>query len=89
LHAFKDDQELLLVFGDATNKLDDSRKTYGSGRFLFVKFDENSGNKVVLDFNRAFVPPCGFSNQFNCPMPPLNNKIATAIFAGEKNPIFK
>ena len=83
LNAFDDDGVLLLVFADPTN----GKTTYGSGRFLFVdRIPETS--RVVIDFNRAFVPPCGFSNQYNCPLPPQQNRISTAIEAGERNPIF-
>jgi uncharacterized protein (DUF1684 family) len=83
LNAFDDDGVLLLVFADPTN----GKTTYGSGRFLFVDRIPNSSH-VVIDFNRAFVPPCGFSNQYNCPLPPQQNRISTAIEAGERNPIF-
>jgi uncharacterized protein (DUF1684 family) len=83
LNAFDDDGKLLLVFGDLTNRTE----TYGSGRFLFV--DRNTGtDEVILDFNRAFIPPCGFSIHYNCPMPPIQNRIKVAIRAGEKNPVF-
>lgn len=39
---------------------------------------------VTLDFNRAFVPPCGFSAQYNCPLPPAQNRFAEPVIAGEK-----
>lgn len=88
LAAFDDGGVLLLVFGDATN----GSETYGSGRFLFVRRDDDSGfgdpGAVVLDFNRAFVPPCGFSAQYNCPLPPAQNRFSEAIRAGEKNVVF-
>lgn len=87
LNAFDDDGVLLLVFGDPTNR----ESTYASGRFLFVEraADEfGQGGEVVLDFNRAFVPPCGFSDQYNCPLPPLSNRIAVPVTAGEKRPRF-
>ncbi len=83
LNAFDDDGHLLLVFGDPTNKTE----TYGSGRFLFV--DHTPGvDHVTLDFNRAFVPPCGFSIHYNCPMPPAQNRIQVPVRVGEKNPVF-
>lgn len=82
LSAFDDDGRLLLVFGDPTN----GDETYGAGRFLFV--DAPTGGRVTLDFNRAFVPPCGFSDQFNCPMPPLQNRLQVAVHAGERLPRF-
>jgi uncharacterized protein (DUF1684 family) len=70
---------LQIVFSDATSGVD----TYSVGRFLFVAPDA-SGN-VLLDFNRAILPPCGFSNAFNCPVPPKQNRFTVAIEAGEKN----
>lgn len=83
LAAFDDDGTLLLVFGDPTNGVD----TYGSGRFLFVERDPDS-TAVTLDFNRAFVPPCGFSAQYNCPLPPPQNRLHLPVLAGEKLPVF-
>lgn len=83
LSAFDDDGTLLLVFGDPTN----GDSTYGAGRFLFV---EHTGEgRVRLDFNRAFVPPCGFSDQYNCPMPPRQNRLHLPVEAGEKLPVFR
>jgi uncharacterized protein (DUF1684 family) len=84
LHAFDDDGTLLLVFGDPTN----GRATYGGGRFLIVP-REPGGDRVVLDFNRAFVPPCGFSAQYNCPLPPRQNRFAVPVPAGEQLPVFR
>jgi uncharacterized protein (DUF1684 family) len=43
---------------------------------------------VSLDFNRAFVPPCGFSVQYNCPLPPAQNRFGVAIEAGERQVVF-
>ncbi|MFD7204908.1 DUF1684 domain-containing protein [Streptomyces sp. NPDC059893] len=83
LSAFDDDGTLLLVFGDPTN----GTATYGAGRFLFV---EHTGEgRVRLDFNRAFVPPCGFADQYNCPMPPRQNRFHLPVEAGEKLPVFR
>ncbi|MEV7799668.1 DUF1684 domain-containing protein [Microbacterium foliorum] len=84
LAAFDDGGTLLLVFGDETN----GSATYGSGRFLFVELRDDEGS-VTLDFNRAFVPPCGFSAQYNCPLPPASNRFPLPIRAGEKNVVFR
>ncbi|GAA4812026.1 DUF1684 domain-containing protein [Streptomyces ziwulingensis] len=84
LSAFDDDGTLLLVLGDPTN----GDTTYGAGRFLFVERTDDA-HRVVLDFNRAFVPPCGFSDQYNCPMPPRQNRLHLAVEAGEKRPVFR
>lgn len=79
--------KLQLVFGDRTNGVE----SYGAGRFLFLDHpaaerDLAPGDSipVVVDFNRATVPPCGFSNQMNCPLPPLQNRLPFALRAGEK-----
>lgn len=86
LSAFDDDGTLLLVFGDPTNGDDGPDGTYASGRFLFVTRD---GDRAVLDFNRAFVPPCGFSDQYNCPLPPRNNRFPVPVTAGEKRVVLR
>ena len=87
--AFDDGGTLLLVFGDATN----GAETYGAGRFLFVQREADAAagepGDVVLDFNRAFVPPCGFSAQYNCPLPPVANRFPLPIRAGEKTVVFR
>ncbi len=85
LNAFDDGGVLLLVFGDPTN----GDETYGSGRFLFIDLAEfGDEGDIELDLNRAFVPPCGFSDQFNCPLPPVSNRIAVPVRAGERVPRF-
>ncbi|OIH98806.1 hypothetical protein BIU92_12560 [Curtobacterium sp. MCBA15_003] len=89
LSAFDDDGTLLLVFGDPTNRShDDADRTYGTGRFLFVERPEGSStgqeSDVVLDFNHAFVPPCGYSDQYNCPLPPAQNRLQVPVHAGER-----
>ncbi len=89
LSAFDDDGTLLLVFGDASNGAAGPEGTYASGRFLFVRRIDDDPRRVVLDFNRAFVPPCGFSGQYNCPLPPRNNRFGRVVSAGEKQVVFR
>lgn len=79
LAAFKEGRALLLVFADATNGV----SSYSVGRFLMVA--PNVDGSITLDFNRAYLPPCGFSYSFNCPLPPAQNRFAVPIEAGEKN----
>ena len=83
LAAFKAGRALQLVFADATNDVD----TYSVGRFLFLA--PNPDGTITLDFNRAVLPPCAFSYNFNCPMPPKQNRFSVAIEAGEKNVLKK
>ncbi len=79
LAAFKSGRALQLVFADTTN----GDSTYSVGRFLFVV--PNEDGTVTLDFNLAVLPPCAFSYNFNCPLPPAQNRFGVAIEAGEKN----
>lgn len=86
--AFDDGGVLLLVFGDPTNGRETEDGTYGAGRFLFVQRPDGGAfgepGTVTLDFNRAFVPPCGFSTEYNCPLPPAQNRFLQPVLAGEK-----
>ena len=67
------------VFGDATNR----DETYPGGRFLTVDAPVE-GDWVVIDFNRAYNPPCVFTPYATCPVPPEQNKLPLRIEAGEK-----
>ena len=42
--------------------------------------------QVVLDFNKAYSPPCAFTSFATCPLPPRQNRLAVRIEAGEKRP---
>ncbi|WP_313541604.1 DUF1684 domain-containing protein [Leifsonia aquatica] len=83
LAAFKAGRALQLVFADSTN----GDSTYSVGRFLFVV--PNEDGTVTLDFNLAVLPPCAFSYNFNCPLPPAQNRFSVPIEAGEKNVLNK
>ncbi|MEM7483229.1 MAG: DUF1684 domain-containing protein [Acidobacteriota bacterium] len=71
--------EAFVVFGDATN----GDTTYGGGRFLYAPAPDEEG-RLVLDFNRAYNPPCAFTAFSTCPLPPAQNKLPVAVTAGEK-----
>ena len=83
LAAFKSGRALQLVFADATS----GDSTYSVGRFLFLA--PNADGTITLDFNRAILPPCAFSYNFNCPLPPKQNRFTVPITAGEKNVLKK
>ena len=73
-----DDGGLFLIFGDQTN----GRDTYGAGRFLDTEAPRDG--RVTVDFNKAYNPPCAFTAYATCPLPPRQNRLATAVTAGEK-----
>lgn len=70
---------LWFIFNDQTN----GRETYGAGRFLKVALDD--GGCVDLDFNRAYHPPCAFTDFATCPLAPPENRLPFSITAGERN----
>jgi uncharacterized protein len=71
--------ELYLIIADNTS----GGKTYGGGRYMYVK-KPVAGDKVILDFNKAYNPPCVFTPHATCPLPPRQNMLALEITAGEK-----
>ena len=71
--------ELFIVFRDKTS----GEATYGNGRFLSAA--EPVNGKVILDFNKAWNPPCAFSPHTLCPLPPRKNALPIEINAGELN----
>ena len=78
--ALEEDGKLFIVFGDATN----DKETYSAGRFILA--DEPAGpGTTILDFNKAYNPPCAFTEFATCPLPPKQNIMQIPIRAGEKN----
>ncbi len=73
-------EDLFLIFGDQTNGVE----TYGGGRFLYAAPPDKNG-RVVVDFNKAYNPPCVFTPYATCPLPPAQNRLAIRVEAGEKN----
>jgi uncharacterized protein len=69
---------LSFVLNDLTSKTD----TYPGGRFL--ETDPVVNGTVVIDFNRAYNPPCAVTPYATCPLAPKENRLAVAIPAGEK-----
>jgi uncharacterized protein len=72
------DQRLFVIFRDSTA----GKQTYGAGRFVYTDLPKD--DKVVLDFNKAYTPPCAFTAYATCPLPPPQNRLKVAIPAGEK-----
>lgn len=73
------DGSLFVVFADGTN----GHGSYGAGRYLDVALPLES-DRLALDFNRAYNPPCAFTPFATCPLPPPKNRLAIVIDAGEK-----
>lgn len=72
-------QSLWFLFADKTS----GRETYGAGRFLYSEGMPENG-QLVVDFNKAYNPPCAFNDYSTCPLPPQQNRMKIAVRAGEK-----
>jgi hypothetical protein len=70
--------ELFYIFRDQTS----AQETYGAGRFFYSSMPKDG--HVVLDFNKAYNPPCAFTPFATCPLPPPENRLPIRIEAGEK-----
>ena len=62
--------------------------SYSGGRYLLdtAKGASLGGtfNKLVIDLNFLYHPSCRYSNQFQCPLAPRENSVASPIEAGER-----
>lgn len=71
------DKQYFVVFADRTS----GRETYGAARFVYI--DPPQDGKVVIDFNRAYNPPCAFTAFATCPLAPPENRLDLRVTAGE------
>ena len=74
----EDADELFYIIADKTS----GKETYGAGRFFYSAMPKDG--KVVLDFNKAYNPPCAFTPYATCPLAPPENRMPVAVRAGEK-----
>ncbi|HEY7377545.1 MAG TPA: DUF1684 domain-containing protein [Steroidobacteraceae bacterium] len=72
-------EDLFIMFADGTS----GRETYGAGRFMYLPLP--GAGEVLLDFNKAYNPPCAFNEFATCPLPPRQNRLALRVEAGEKS----
>lgn len=75
---------IFLPFADATSGCE----TYGDGRYLLdgIKGADLGveDGRIVLDFNFAYNPSCGYSPRWSCPLAPPENRLPAAVRAGER-----
>ena len=58
-------------------------ETYPAGRYLEPV--PLSDGRFHVDFNQAYNPYCAYSEEYACPIPPLQNRLDIPIPAGEKD----
>jgi hypothetical protein len=85
LGAFVEDgtqriENLFVPFADTTT----GNETYSAGRYLDLH--PTATGYYTIDFNRAYNPYCAYNASYECPFPPLSNRMKLPIRAGEKVP---
>ena len=70
--------DLFFIFKDLTSRTE----TYEAGRFLHTPLPKDG--VVDLDFNRAYNPPCAFTEFATCPLPIKENQLDVRLPAGER-----
>lgn len=75
------DGRLFFTFADRTS----GHETYAASRMVYADPAGKDGT-TVLDFNKAYNPPCAFTPYSTCPMPLPENRLDLRVEAGEKKP---
>ena len=70
--------QLWFIFRDLTS----GTETYPAARFLYADAPEDGW--TVVDFNKAYNPPCAFNPHTTCPLPPRANRLPVRVEAGER-----
>jgi uncharacterized protein len=78
LYETPEKKDLFIILRDRTS----GESTYPAGRYMHVPLPANGETEV--DFNRAYNPPCAFTEFATCPLPPKQNWLKVKIEAGEK-----
>ncbi|MEO7209845.1 MAG: DUF1684 domain-containing protein [Chitinophagaceae bacterium] len=67
---------LFIPFRDATS----GKETYGGGRYIDLIIP--ASGDITINFNKAYQPYCAYTEGYNCPLPPAENTLPIAIYAG-------
>jgi len=78
LLPFISGENYFIILADETSGIE----TYGGGRFMYTSPD--SSGRIILDFNKAYNPPCAITPFAACPMPPRENHLPLELKAGAK-----
>ena len=69
---------LFVPFSDLTS----GAETYPAGRYM--ELDPTPTGIYVVDFNVAYHPYCYYNPEYDCPLPPKENRLTQPIRAGER-----
>ena len=77
LTIYRNEHGFFLPFADALA----GGETYGAGRYL--EPEDIGEGRILLDFNLAYNPYCGYNEKWSCPLTPAENRLKVPIRAGE------
>ena len=77
VYETEEQEDLFFIFKDLTS----GKETYPAGRYLHAPLPRDG--EVLLDFNKAYNPPCAFTDFATCPLTPKQNHLKVRIEAGE------
>lgn len=80
LTAFREkgQRQLFVPFSDLTS----GTETYQAGRYM--NLDPTPSGIYIVDFNVAYNPYCYYNAEYDCPLPPAENRLPVPIRAGER-----
>jgi uncharacterized protein (DUF1684 family) len=70
--------DLFVPFSDLTS----GTETYQAGRYMNLQ--PTASGIYIVDFNVAFNPYCYYNSEYECPIPPAENRLQVPIRAGER-----
>jgi uncharacterized protein len=71
-------RQLFVPFSDLTS----GTETYQAGRYM--NLDPTPSGIYIVDFNVAYTPYCYYNAEYECPLPPRENRLTVPIRAGER-----
>jgi uncharacterized protein (DUF1684 family) len=71
-------RSLFVPFSDLTS----GTETYQAGRYM--NLEPSPSGIYIVDFNVAYNPYCYYNAEYECPLPPAQNRLAVPIRAGER-----
>jgi uncharacterized protein len=80
LSAFLEEgsRELFVPFSDLTS----GTETYQAGRYMNLA--PTATGIYIVDFNAAYNPYCYYNPEYECPLPPAENRLKVPVRAGER-----
>lgn len=83
LDALEGNDRMFIILSDLSSR----DETYQAGRYMYIDYPAEGSEFTVIDFNKAYNPPCSYNLYTTCQLPPLQNRLDVAIRAGEKRPV--